>query len=84
MRLTNKLALVTGAASGFGAGIARRFALAARDKAASVEIYDLSGKKTRTLGGLDGRVTRLAFSGDDRLLATALNNSTVLIWDLTR
>lgn len=62
----------------------RRFALAARDKAASVEIYDLSGKKTRTLGGLDGRVTRLAFSGDDRLLATALNNSTVLIWDLTR
>ena len=26
MRLTNKLAIITGAGSGFGAGIARRFA----------------------------------------------------------
>lgn len=41
MRLTGKTALVTGGASGFGAGIARRF----REEGASVVIADLDAEK---------------------------------------
>jgi 3-oxoacyl-[acyl-carrier protein] reductase len=40
MRLTNKLAIVTGAASGFGAGIARRFA----EEGARVVVSDIDAK----------------------------------------
>jgi 3-oxoacyl-[acyl-carrier protein] reductase len=40
MRLTNKLAIVTGAASGFGAGIARRFA----EEGARVVVNDIDAK----------------------------------------
>ena len=40
MRLTNKLAIVTGAASGFGAGIARRFA----EEGARVVVNDIDVK----------------------------------------
>ena len=40
MRLTNKLAIVTGAGSGFGAGIARRFA----EEGARVVVNDVNAK----------------------------------------
>jgi 3-oxoacyl-[acyl-carrier protein] reductase len=40
MRLTNKLAIVTGAASGFGAGIARRFA----EEGAKVVVNDIDAQ----------------------------------------
>ena len=40
MRLTNKLAIVTGAGSGFGAGIARRFA----EEGARVVVNDIDAK----------------------------------------
>lgn len=45
MRLAGKRALVTGGASGFGAGIARRFA----EEGASVLIADLNGDAARAL-----------------------------------
>jgi 3-oxoacyl-[acyl-carrier protein] reductase len=59
MRLQNKLAIVTGAASGFGAGIARRFA----EEGAKVVVNDISpdGEKiAREIGGrfVQGDVTR--------------------------
>ena len=61
MRLKGKVALVTGAASGFGAGIARRFA----EEGAQVVVNDLSpqGEKVaREIGGrfVQGDVTRTA------------------------
>ncbi|MCB1835855.1 MAG: SDR family NAD(P)-dependent oxidoreductase, partial [Geminicoccaceae bacterium] len=40
MRLSGKTAIVTGGASGFGEGIARRFAA----EGASVAIFDLNGE----------------------------------------
>lgn len=61
MRLQNKLAIVTGAAGGFGAGIARRFA----DEGAKVLVNDISpeGEKlAREIGGrfVQGDVTQAA------------------------
>jgi 3-oxoacyl-[acyl-carrier protein] reductase len=61
MRLKGKLALVTGAASGFGAGIARRFA----EEGAQVIVNDLSpqGEKVaKEIGGkfVQGDVTKSA------------------------
>ncbi|HUQ73914.1 MAG TPA: SDR family oxidoreductase [Burkholderiales bacterium] len=61
MRLKGKLALVTGAASGFGAGIARRFA----EEGAQVIVNDLSpqGEKVaKEVGGrfVQGDVTKSA------------------------
>jgi 3-oxoacyl-[acyl-carrier protein] reductase len=67
MRLTNKLAIVTGAASGFGAGIARRFA----EEGARVVVSDIDAKNgervAKEIGGTfiqadvtkDGDWTRL-------------------------
>ena len=59
MRLQNKLAIVTGAASGFGAGIARRFA----EEGAKVVVNDISSngeKIAREIGGrfVQGDVTK--------------------------
>ena len=44
-RLEGKRAIVTGGASGFGAGIARRFA----EEGARVIVADLNGEDARTL-----------------------------------
>ena len=49
MRLSNKIAIVTGAGSGFGEGIARTFA---RD-GASVVVNDLDEEKGRQVAELD-------------------------------
>ena len=59
MRLRNKVALVTGAASGFGAGIARRFA----EEGAKVVVNDLNAQGenvARQIGGhfVQGDVTK--------------------------
>ena len=45
MRLSDKVAIVTGGASGFGEGIVRRFA----DEGAKVVIADLNGKAAEGL-----------------------------------
>ena len=46
MRLENKVAIITGAASGFGEGIAKRFA----QEGAKVVVADLGGDTLGTLG----------------------------------
>jgi 3-oxoacyl-[acyl-carrier protein] reductase len=51
MRLQNKLAIVTGAASGFGAGIARRFA----EEGAKVIVNDLNPRGERVAKDIGGR-----------------------------
>ncbi len=51
MRLTNKLAIVTGAASGFGAGIARRFA----EEGAKVVVNDIDAKGEKVAREIGGR-----------------------------
>lgn len=51
MRLSNKLAIVTGAASGFGAGIARRFA----EEGARVIVNDLNPQGERVAKDIGGR-----------------------------
>ena len=62
MRLTNKLAIVTGAGSGFGAGIARRFA----EEGARVVVNDIDAKSgervAKEIGGtfIEADVTRAA------------------------
>ena len=62
MRLTNKLAIVTGAGSGFGAGIARRFA----EEGARVVVNDIDAKSgervAKEIGGtfIEADVTKAA------------------------
>src|ERR1044071_5673321 len=51
MRLTNKLAIITGAGSGFGAGIARRFA----EEGATVVVNDISSDGAKIAREIDGR-----------------------------
>jgi 3-oxoacyl-[acyl-carrier protein] reductase len=70
MRLKDKVAIVTGGASGFGAGIARRFAA----EGAKVVIADLNGEAADALaheiGGLAVRAD-ISRSADVRALADA-------------
>ena len=73
MRLENKVALVTGGASGFGAAIARRFV----DEGAKVVIVDLNGEGAARVAANTGGAVSLA--GDvskrhdiDRAVATAV------------
>jgi 3-oxoacyl-[acyl-carrier protein] reductase len=71
MRLSGKTALVTGGASGFGAGIARRFAA----EGAHVAIADLNGDAANALAReLDGLAIRtdVSLSGDVAALAEAV------------
>jgi len=53
MKLSNKIAIVTGGASGFGAGIVRKFAA----EGATVVIADLNGKLAAELSGEVGNNT---------------------------
>ncbi len=59
MRLAGKIALVTGAASGFGAEIARTFAR----EGAKVGLLDLNGEGARTVASSIGPAA-MAFAGD--------------------
>lgn len=73
MRLKNKVAIVTGGASGFGAAIARHFV----DEGAKVVILDLNGEGAARVAGNTGQA--VAVTGDvtkradiDRAVATAV------------
>jgi 3-oxoacyl-[acyl-carrier protein] reductase len=61
MRLEGKTALVTGGASGFGAGIARKF----RDEGARVMIADLNGEAAEAMAGVIGADWVAADVADD-------------------
>ena len=62
MRLTNKLAIVTGGASGFGAGIARRFA----EEGARVVVNDVDPKGDKIAKEIGGRFVQADVTkGDD-------------------
>ncbi|WP_180490059.1 SDR family NAD(P)-dependent oxidoreductase, partial [Escherichia fergusonii] len=56
MRLENKVALVTGGASGFGAAIARHFV----DEGAKVVIVDLNGEGAARVAANTGGAVSLA------------------------
>lgn len=73
MRLKNKVAIVTGGASGFGAAIVRHFV----DEGAKVVILDLNGEGAARVAGNTGQA--VAVTGDvtkradiDRAVATAV------------
>jgi hypothetical protein len=49
-----------------------------------VHLWEVAtGKRIRTFKGHRGAINSLAFSRDDRRLASASNDSTVVIWDVT-
>src|SRR5262249_35102460 len=55
----------------------------ARDK--TIEIWETaSGTKRGELSGHVGQVVDLAFSADDRQLASGSEDTTVLVWDMNR
>ena len=74
MRLQGKIAIVTGAGSGFGAGIARKFAA----EGAHVIVADINGDAAasvaREIGG-----TALACNVADRASVEALRNAALAI-----
>jgi WD40 repeat protein len=52
---------------------------------APIRVYETAtGAVVRTLDGFTGSVNDLAFSHDARLLASAFDDTTVLIWDLSQ
>jgi WD40 repeat protein len=56
-----------------------------RQDTRDVRVWDvLSGRRVHTFEGHGGPITTLAFSPDGRLLASGSNDTTILLWEVTR
>ena len=76
MRLSGKTAIITGAASGFGAGIARKFIA----EGAQVMLADLNGEGAHALASELGKAaSAFAVNVADRAQVTALALSLIHI-----
>jgi 3-oxoacyl-[acyl-carrier protein] reductase len=75
MRLADKTAIVTGAASGFGAGIARRFAA----EGARVMVADLNGEGAATVAAEIGGIARQVDVARDASVA-AMAEAALAAW----
>jgi WD domain, G-beta repeat len=63
----------------------RRLIALARNHHSEIELWDIASATRRgILRGHEGAVTDLAFSRDSRCLASASDDTTVLVWDLNR
>ncbi len=61
------------------------FAVAVNYPPYRIEVWSADGKeKVHTLQGHDTAVTMLAFSPDGRRLASGMDNTTALVWELRR
>jgi WD40 repeat protein len=61
------------------------YATAIRRKDAQIRLFlTRTGEELGQLSGLDSYPTSLAFSRGNRLLASGLRNTTVLVWDLAK
>jgi WD40 repeat protein len=63
----------------------RRLVALTQKEGKTIEIWDVAaGTRRGVLSGHDGSVVDLAFSADDRQLASSSEDTTILVWDLNR